>query len=661
MTLDLRHIPCALFLLAGAARAEQLAPPANASPASGLPESVTMPTAGKRAGENAVRSAGDAFGTVIGREEIGLYGADDIRGFSPVVAGNVRIEGLYFDPVIFPSDRISGATSIRVGPSALGSPFPAPTGIVDLSLRMPGDERAGSALVSVDSFGSHTAEVDLALPLSEHFSLGLGGMIRRERFITAAHDNKYEAAAIARWQVSDGLRLVPFVSFTVTPRDDVPPLFVPAGDFLPPDPPRRVFVGPRWARQRDSEVNAGLVADWSVARGWALKAGLFRSSVTLPTAFSNLMEDVQPDGRARQRIVADPRLFFVSNSGELRLTHTREEGERTHRLHLALRGRKAFRRFDGSDSIDLGPTSIGGINTALQPQLAFTEQQQDRVRQFTGAIGYEGDWRGLGSLSLGLQKSDYSKRIGLPGFKQQIDATPWLGNINAAIKLGRHAELYGGWVTGLEESGIAPDIAANRNEALPAIITRQVEAGVRTRLGPMTAVIGLFQLTKPYFNLDAQNRFGPLGTVASRGLEFSIAGPITPALALVGGGVLAAPRVSGEAVALGVAGRLPVGAIRRRLNLSLDWRPPFAPGLSFDLGVFANSSTVATVNNAVHIPPQTFIDLGARYAFKLAGKDAVLRAQIFNAGGVNGLFLEGAGVYGMNDGRVAQLYLTVDF
>jgi iron complex outermembrane receptor protein len=101
--------------------------------------------------------------------------------------------------------------------------------------------------------------------------------------------------------------------------------------------------------------------------------------------------------------------------------------------------------------------------------------------------------------------------------------------------------------------------------------------------------------------------------------------------------------------------------VRRRLNLSADWRPPFAPGLSFDVGVFANSSTVATVNNAVHIPPQTFIDLGARYGFRLAGHDAVLRAQIFNAGGVNGVYLEGAGAYGMNDGRVARLYLTIDF
>lgn len=642
----LRRVLCACALLATTANAQT---------------PVTTPAAGNRAGENAVRGAGDAFGTVIGREEIGLYSADDVRGFSPVAAGNVRIDGLYFDPVIFPSDRISGATTIRVGPSALGSPFPAPTGIVDLELRVPGEERAGSALVSVDSFGSHVAEIDIALPLSDRFSLGIGGMISRERFITAAHDNKYEAAAIASWQVSDTLRVVPFLSVTVTPRDDVPPLFVAAGDVLPPEPPRRLFLGPRWARQRDSELNAGVVADWAVADGWALKAGLFRSSVVLPTAFSNLMEDVRPDGSARQRVLADPRLFFASTSGEARLTRSITDGARSHRLHIAVRGRQAFRRFGGSDTIDLGPTSIGRPATAPLPPSRFSEQEQDRVSQITGAIGYEGEWQGVGSLALGLQKSNYAKRIGLPGLKQAIDATPWLGNINATIRLGSNVEIYGGWVTGLEESGIAPDIATNRNEALPAIVTRQVDAGLRVALGNLTLVAGGFQVSKPYFNLDATGRFGPLGSVASRGLEFSIAGPITPSLALVGGGVLSWPRVAGEAVALGVAGPMPVGAIRRRLNLSLDWRPRFAPGLSFDLGVFANSSTVATVSNAVHIPPQTFIDLGARYAFTLGRRNAVLRAQLFNMGGVNGWSLEGAGVYGMNDGRVGQLYLTIDF
>src|ERR1041384_7411199 len=58
---------------------------------------ASAPALGQRAEENAVTSAEDAFGTTIGRESIGLYSEDDVRGFSPASAGNVRIEGLFFD------------------------------------------------------------------------------------------------------------------------------------------------------------------------------------------------------------------------------------------------------------------------------------------------------------------------------------------------------------------------------------------------------------------------------------------------------------------------------------------------------------------------------------------------------------------------------------
>ena len=120
------HLPAAaglVFLAASAATSANVGQDAQPLP---------LTAAGNRAGENAVRQAGDAFGTVIGQEEVGLYSDSDVRGFSPRVAGNVRIAGLYFDPVFFPSDRISGSTVIRVGPTVLGSPFPSPTGVVDL-------------------------------------------------------------------------------------------------------------------------------------------------------------------------------------------------------------------------------------------------------------------------------------------------------------------------------------------------------------------------------------------------------------------------------------------------------------------------------------------------------------------------------------------------
>src|SRR6185437_12867060 len=100
----------------------------------------------QRAGENAVTGAADAFGTSIGNERTGIYNENDVRGFSPIQAGNARIEGLYFDKVGDENDRIFESSRIRVGIAAQGFAFPAPTGIEDFSLRAPGDATGLSVL-----------------------------------------------------------------------------------------------------------------------------------------------------------------------------------------------------------------------------------------------------------------------------------------------------------------------------------------------------------------------------------------------------------------------------------------------------------------------------------------------------------------------------------
>jgi iron complex outermembrane recepter protein len=621
--------------------------------------SVPLTAAGSRASENAVRQAGDAFGTVIGREEIGLYSDSDVRGFSPRVAGNVRIDGLYFDPVFFPSDRIAGSTVIRVGPTVFGSPFPSPTGIVDVALRIPGDRAAGSVLASVDSWGSRVIEADVALPLADGFSLGLGGQVAHERFGDATRDYYYEGAAIARWQVAPGVVFVPFLSLAYTPFHEAATIYLPAADALPPPLPRRFWNGPRWQRTRETELNAGGMLDADLGGGWGLKAGLFRSSVAYHADFTNLLVDVEPDGRARQQVIIDPPLLFASTSGEARLSRSWTDGARQHRLHVSLRGRDALRRFGGAPLVDLGPTTVTTPSAAPVPPVAFTPQERDRFRQWTAGVGYEGRWDGVGELSLGVQRSDYRKRIGLPGvgLVETVDR-PLLFNANAAIILGDRLVAYGGAVTGLEESGVAPENAVNRNEALPAIRTRQFDAGLRWNpAGELRLVVGVFRITKPYLNLDSTGRFRRLGDVRHQGVEASFSGAVTRRLTVVAGTVLLDPRVTADVAGVG---RRPVGSVRHTYTASADWRPPWAPGVSIDTNIFHYSSETATVSNSVAIPPQTFVDLGGRYAFKLGGKAATLRIQVQNLLDIQGFELYGAGAYRPILGRAGVAYLTVD-
>src|SRR5579884_1219768 len=104
-----------------------------------------------RSDENAVTQAEDAFGFSVGRESLGIYSSTNVRGFSPVAAGNLRIDGLYFDQQWGLSGTILGSASIKVGLSAQGYAFAAPSGIVDQALRIPGDKAGASVVANWDS------------------------------------------------------------------------------------------------------------------------------------------------------------------------------------------------------------------------------------------------------------------------------------------------------------------------------------------------------------------------------------------------------------------------------------------------------------------------------------------------------------------------------
>jgi hypothetical protein len=51
----------------------------------------------RHASDHPVTAIDDAYGLRLGLESVGLYNPGLVRGFNPQAAGNVRIDGLYFD------------------------------------------------------------------------------------------------------------------------------------------------------------------------------------------------------------------------------------------------------------------------------------------------------------------------------------------------------------------------------------------------------------------------------------------------------------------------------------------------------------------------------------------------------------------------------------
>lgn len=616
-----------------------------------------------RSADNAVTQAEDAFGFQVGRETLGIYNAGNARGFSPAQAGNVRIDGLYFDPVFDLSGLLVDSTSIKVGLSAQGYPFAAPSGIVDNALRRPGDKAGASIVLNGDSFGTLAGELTGSAPLTPALSLGYGLNLTRTGFPDGTDNFNHSEALTLRLRPAPGIEIMPFASRFDDYDDEAGPFYTAAGNFLPPVPRKHHYTGPGWAQFRLVAQTQGLLASASLGKTWLLRAGLFRSTFDQRRGFFNLLADVAPDGSANRLILADPSLAQRSLSGELRLTHSIAEGPRLHVLHLSLRERDGRNQFGGSDVLDLGPTSIYA-DDVTPPPVAFTfgPISRDRVRQDTLGLAYSGRWKGVGELGLGLSRARYRKTTELPGLAPIVGRDdPWLYNANLAAVVSPVLSVYAGYARGLEESGVAPPNAANRNAPLPAILTSQKDAGLRWAITAKVKLIaGVFELTKPYFGFDGAQVFRQVGSIRNRGAEFSLSGPLTGRLDLVAGGVVLDAQVERDAQATGTIGRRPVGVAKHLFNVNLNWRTPWLEGLALDASLLERGAMPATTDNSLEIVGRQIVNLGARYSFRIADKAVTARIQVYNLLDQYGLVSGGPGLYRTNQPRSVNGFLAVD-
>jgi len=623
---------------------------------------AAAPLHAQRSTENALQAAEDAFGTSIGRENIGLYGSDDVRGFSAVDAGNVRLEDLYIDPVTLPSSLLRSTTTIRVGIAAQGFAFPAPSGVVDIRLRRPAANPGRSLFASADTFGFLVSEATADVRLSPRLGAALGAGAYRERYGNGTTDWIASGSATFEWKPSDSLEVVPFFSYLAMREAQSPPDYITAGEYLPPRVPRLLFTGPAWAENARNRYNFGTVVKWQ-EDGWRLRAGLFRSVSNAPASFANLYLDVTPDATASQLIVTDPPARNGSTSGELRLDRAFSSRDVRHTLTLSLRGRLRERLFGGSQFVDLGRIAIGAPQPAPPPAPAFGAQDLNQIRQGTIAAGYALSWRGGVDLNLGIQKTDYRQRA-VPGNGAALvgRASPLLLTATGSLRFNESLSAYASYAEGLEDSGAAPGSATNRNAPLPASRTRQYDVGLRWKVKPdLSLVLGAYDLSRPYFQFDPQGAFSQLGSTANRGFEVSLSGAITPRLDVVGGAIIGDSKVRGPAVEAGTVGTEAVGRPDRRFNLAFDWRPPVAEGVTLSAGVRAQSSIIATSSNAVRVPARALFDAGVRYGFRLGEVPAQARLSATNLGNTFGWDVSGSGVYGFIDGRAVQFSLGIDF
>ncbi|MFM5915970.1 MAG: TonB-dependent siderophore receptor [Novosphingobium sp.] len=621
-----------------------------------LGATVAAPAQAQSNADSAVESAEDAFGTSTGHDNIGVYDENNVRGFSPGSAGNFRMEGMYFDIQGGLGNRVIDGETIRVGTAAQGYAFPAPTGVVDLTLKKAGDKTSISPFISADSFGTVGYEVDAQIPLAgKTLGLATGFGVYNNQYANGGGSVGINVGGVLRWRPAPAVELLTFANHQQFWDDTSTGILISNGNFLPPRFKVGVDTSPVWARNEHHADTYGTVGHASLG-DWTLRAGLFRSQYSQDSGYANLIF-VNQDRSTERQVYASPASRSASWSGEFRVSRRFSEGPRQHLITLSLRGRSIDAHYGGGDLVSLGMADIDEVLDVPKPNFNFTALTDDFTRQTTAGLSYSLKWKGIGEFTAGAQRTHYVKELGT---SRTTDAT--LPYFSAALTVIPKVVLYGSYVRGLEDSGSAPGYASNANEILEASRTSQYDFGIRwSPVKDTTFIVGYFRIAKPLIDIDTANHYGFLGSQVNKGIEFSITSNPTKSLRIVAGGVWLDPRITASPTIAQPLGERPVGQPQLRTRFNINWTLPFARAVTLDAYVNHDSGAYGTIDNAVYAPGSTRVGVGARYRFKIGGHDVTAKVGLYNIADVFMYVPVGSGVYGYNIPRNVQAWITTDF
>jgi iron complex outermembrane receptor protein len=580
--------------------------------------------------DDAVASATDAFGERVGIEQLGLYDEGQVRGFSLEASGAYRINDAYFARAAALNDPVLAGVSVRVGAPAASLAYPQPSGVVVSRLREPSATNQLTIGGGYRDFGTPVIQADGSWTSGDGRYSITGGAVYRPEVWWGGNTNgrALDIGAVARWKPTESQTFTAFLtSYARQYNGDYG--MMATGNALPPtiDPFDDNYT-PYGARTEAYNTNLGLLWDAEIA-GWSLDAALFRSTFDVERDDFTLIKS-DADGNATATLFLRPGRTNTADSGELRVSRVLNGGDFRHLLGGSVRFRKSEVDLASSNAVDLGPFSLVDGPPSAGPYVWNGQRGLDSVDQTTGTLNYGLLWKDVAQLRLGVHRTRYEKTVDtLGGARTEGTEERTFYNASLVWNLRPGTSVFASWVTGLEETGIAPQAATNRNEVLPPVEAEQYELGLRQSLGPnLTLITALFDVHKQTAGMRADGSYGLVGEETHRGLEVSLAGRIGEKNRLVFGAVAFTPEVSGPLVDAGLIGDRPAGLSAVVVNASLE--RDLGDGWSADGQLSYWGERWVNNSNSFKAPAVTTLDLGMRRRFEVAGRPAQFRVLMSN-------------------------------
>lgn len=242
-------------------------------------------------------------------------------------------------------------------------------------------------------------------------------------------------------------------------------------------------------------------------------------------------------------------------------------------------------------------------------------------------------------------------------------STPYEANsvtplVGLVFKPAKNTSVYYNYTAGLQAGDTAGPGTSNVGQVFAPQKSKQHEVGIKQDWGTLITQAAIYQIEQPT-GITENNVYSFGGKQRNRGLELTAYGEVQRGLRLMASAAFNDAKLARTVSGVNQGNEAP-GVPERTFNLGLDWDTPWVSGLSLNGRVINTSAMYYDAANILRMPAWTRVDIGARYATKVAGKPVVLRANLENVAD-KGYWVTASGYVTVGAPRTLMLSAAIDF
>ncbi|MGY5775265.1 TonB-dependent siderophore receptor [Rhizobium sp. LEGMi135b] len=513
----------------------------------------------------------------------------------------------------------------------------SPAGMINYVYKRPTAERLNSITTGTYGAGQAYVHGDFGGPIDPE-----GDMAYRLNIVRAAGDTAIDDQSIDRflasgafdWNITDRLKLEVNASYTKSDTDVPNSYWSFQSGVLHGDAPdaSKNWSQP-WIRDEINKKRISAKLTYELNDAITLRGGYMREYIDRPVQ-DHTMNSVRAPGEYYQIAIHSGETKDIFEAANLFADASFDTGSVSHKLTVGyhMYQDRSWQTTYNPNTGWIGPFPMSSplhLDEPIFPADTSSPYYAGYVRNHNFVLGDHIEFDEQWSALVGANYSIIQSRS-LDSTGALTDADYDQGRLSPSVSLMfkpvEQITLYGSYIEGLEQGGVAPVTATNYGQIMAPMVSKQKEIGIKADVGNVLLTAALFDISKAYELTTDAGLYTQDGRQRHRGVELTATGRVMDNLTILGGFTWLDARVEGGAY----DGNRPMNVANVLAKLYAEYEMPSVEGLFFTGGLYYTGRQWANAENNDRLSPYVTADLGMRYTVERDGNPLTLRLNVSN-------------------------------